>query len=40
MRWLDGVISTMDMSLRNLGDNEGRGAWRVAVHGWQRAGHH
>ena len=37
---LDGVISTMDMSLRNLGDNEGRGAWHVAVHGWQRAGHH
>ena len=34
MRWLDSITSSMDMSLRNLGDIvEDRGAWHAAAHG-------
>ena len=36
VRWLDGVINSMDMSLSKLqetGDSEGQGTWCAAVHG-------
>ena len=34
MRWLDSITSSMDMSLRNLGDIvQDRGAWHAAAHG-------
>ena len=33
MRWLDGIIDSMDMSLSKLRDSEGQGIWQAAVYG-------
>ena len=40
MRWLDGIIDSMDMNLSKLWEIvKKRGAWRALVHGLQRVKH-
>ena len=34
MRWLDGIIDSMDVSLKSTpGVGDGQEAWRAAIHG-------
>ena len=40
IRWLDGIIDSMDMNLLKLQETvEDRGTWRAAVHGVTRVRH-
>ena len=40
MRWLDGILDTMDMNLSKLQEIvKDREAWHAVVHGLQRAEH-
>ena len=39
MRWLDGIIDSVDLSLRKLGDSEGQGSLAGCSSESQRVGH-